>query len=71
MLRSIEQIPNSLRLNHLAEAFGTEPIRIQSPGSSNRIDFNRRVCSVIPGEQTFGVVQEVTIIAKRDQQLFN
>ena len=71
MLRSIAQIPNSLRLDHLNEALCTEPVRIQSPGRSARIGFTRLVFSVVPGEQTFGVVQEVTIIAKRDQQLFD
>ena len=71
MLRSIAQIPNSLRLDHLNEALCTEPVRIQSPGRSACIGFTRLVFPVVPGEETFGVVQEVTIIAKRDQQLFD
>ena len=71
MLRSIAQIPNSPRLDHLNEALCTEPVGIQSPGRSARIGFTRLVCYIVPGEHTVGVVQEMTIIAKRDQQFFD
>ncbi|MFN8836417.1 MAG: hypothetical protein ACK50Z_14445, partial [Betaproteobacteria bacterium] len=70
-VRSIAWIPDSLRLDHLNEALCTESVRIQSPGRWARIGLRRLVCYIVPGEQTIGVVQEMTIIAKRDQQFFD
>ena len=45
--------------------------RRPSPGTSARIGFKRLDCSAVPREQTFGGVQEATIIAKRNQPLFD
>ena len=70
-MRSVAKIPNSTRLNHLDEALCTEAVGVQTPARPNRIRLKRLVYSVVPGEQSSGVVQEVTIIAKRNQQLFD
>jgi hypothetical protein len=52
MLRSIAQIPNSPRLDHLNEALCTEPARIQSSGRSACIGFTGLVFPVVPGDQS-------------------
>ena len=64
-------IPHSLRLNDLGEAFRAEAVGVQTPAGLACICFTRLVDYVAPGKQSCRIDQQVTIVAKRDEQLFD
>ena len=57
------QIPNSLSLDHLDEAFGTEAVGVQAPAGRACICFKCPLDSVVPSEQSPRIVQQATIVA--------
>lgn len=64
-------VPDSLGFDHFDEALDAKAVRVKRPGGMTCLILSGPVRVVGPGKQALGIVEEVTIVAKRDQHLLD